>query len=162
MMKVLKTLVIPAFLCLSAAVQAAGNGVMVENPWIREAPPTSKAMAGYMVVHNHGEQERALVAAQSPAYDNVMLHKTIVEDGLAKMVHQMKVTIPAGGSVTFEPKGYHLMLMKPKQALKAGEKVPVTLEFADGEKMELMYEVRASGSMGGMSGGKMDHSSMGH
>ncbi len=162
MMKLLKSLAVMAMLGFTMAVQAAGTGVMVENPWIREAPPTAKAMAGYMVVHNGSERERALVAAKSPAYGNVMLHKTVMEDGMAKMVHQMKVVVPAGGSVTFEPRGYHLMLMKPKQALKVGDKVPVTIEFADGEMMELSFEVRSGGAMGGMDHGQMNHGSMNH
>lgn len=158
-MTLIKSLTVAGVLCLSAAAQAAGMGLMVENPWIRVAPPTAAAQAGYMVVHNGTERERALVAASSPAFANVMLHRTVMEDGLAKMVHQMKITVPAGGRVVFEPNGYHLMLMQPKQPLQAGDKVPVTLEFADGETLELTFEVRAGGNMGHMEHG---HGAMHH
>ncbi len=156
----LKSVMGLALLLFSVAAQA-GMGVMVENPWIREAPPTAKAMAGYMVVRNHGSQGRALVAAECPAFGEVMLHRTIMEGGMAKMVHQMKIEIPAGGAVTFEPNGYHIMLMQPKHALRAGDEVPVTLKFADGETMALSFPVKAGG-MGGMDHSGMDHSAMDH
>ena len=83
-----------------------------------------------------------------------------MEGGMAKMVHQQMIEIPANGSLTFEPNGYHLMLMKPKQQLKAGDKVDITLEFKNGDTMVVTHEVRAD--MGGMDHSGMDHGSMHH
>lgn len=142
--------------------QAAGQ-LMVDNAWIREAPPGATALAGYMTVMNKGDTPRVLVGASSPAFGRVMLHRTVMADGMAKMVHQEKVIIPAKGSVTFEPNDYHLMLMKPKQTLKAGDLVGITLQFENGDTLEVTHEVRAG--MGGMehgSMGGMDHSNMQH
>ncbi len=144
----------------AAALLVAGSAqaehVMISDAWVREAPPGAAALAGYMVVMNHGDVARALVGAASPAFGNVMLHRTVMEGGVAKMVHQMRIELPANGSITFEPSGYHLMMMKPKQALKAGDVVPVTIEFANGEKMEVEYQVKGMEStMGG--GGHHHH-----
>jgi copper(I)-binding protein len=145
-------------LALFASVMAAEMGIMVENAWIREAPPGATAMAGYMVVKNTGAKDKVLVGASSPDFKSVMLHRTVVENGMAKMVHQPVITIPAKGEVTFEPNGYHVMLMGPKRALKAGDKVAVTLKFKDGETVEVVHEVRKEEAgqpmehgMGGMS-----------
>lgn len=137
-------------LLFAGLVQAAG--LMVDNAWVREAPPGSAALAGFMTLHNHSDQERFLVGAESPAFANVMLHKTVSEGGMSHMVHQHMITIPAKGMVSFEPNSYHLMMMKPKQALHAGDKVVVTLQFKNGESMDVTHEVRAG--MGEM----MDHS----
>jgi copper(I)-binding protein len=63
-------------------------------------------------------------------------------------VHQHMIAVPANGSLTFEPNGFHLMMMKPKQALKAGDMVSVTLSFKNGDTLEANYQVRAD--MGGM------------
>lgn len=139
--------------------QAAGQ-LMVDNAWIREAPPGASALAGYMTVMNKGDTPRVLVAASSPAFGMVMLHRTVMEGGMAKMVHQEKVIIPAKGSVTFEPNDYHLMLMKPKQTLKAGDQVDITLRFENGDTLVVSHEVRAG--MGGMDHGGMNHGSMQH
>ncbi len=90
-----------------------------------------------MTLNNHSDAVRTLVGASSPAFGNVMLHRTVMEGGTAKMVHQMAIEIPANGSVTFEPNGYHLMLMKPKQQLKAGDKVDIALKFKSGKTMKV-------------------------
>jgi len=142
------------------SVAQAVGAVMVDNAWIREAPPGATALAGYMTVMNKGEAPRVLVGASSPAFGMVMLHRTVMEDGMAKMVHQESITIPAGGSVTFEPNSYHLMLMKPKQVLKAGDLVDVTLKFKNGETMTVTHKVKAG--MEGMDHGgmNMDHGGM--
>ena len=149
MKKLLQAVIAVGFM-LSATAHAAE--LMVKDRWIREAPPTASALAGYMVIHNGSDKERVLVGAESPLFGNVMLHRTVMEEGMAKMVHQPSITIPAGGSLTFAPNGYHLMLMKPKTSLKAGDKVEITLKFKDGTTLPLSYEVRSGEGMP-----KMEH-----
>jgi periplasmic copper chaperone A len=50
------------------------------------------------------------------------------------------VTVPANGSFTFSPGGFHLMCMQPKMA--PGETVPVTLSFAGGTELTVSFPVR--------------------
>lgn len=161
-MKSIKRMALFMLAALWAGAAQAGGHLNVDNAWIREAPPGATALAGYMTVHNHGDKDRVLVGASSPAFGDVMLHRTIMENGMAKMVHQMAITIPTGGKVTFKPNDYHIMLMKPKHALKAGDKVEITLEFKNGESMTVTYVVRGGkgGGMGDMKG--MDHGNMDH
>ena len=135
----------------------AGDHLMVDDAWVREAPPGAKALAGYMKLHNHGDKERVLVGATSPAFDNVMLHRTVMEGEMSKMVHQHMITIPAGGMLSFEPNSYHLMMVKPKQALKAGDKVSVTQSFKNGDTLEVTHHVRAPMGDMGHSGHDMGH-----
>ncbi len=147
-----------------AGLAQAADSIMVKDAWVREVPPGASGTAGYMVVHNMGDKPRALVGASCDGFGSVMLHRTVMQDGMAKMIHQMKIDVPAGGNVVFKPKDYHIMLMKPKRAFKAGDKVDITLKFKDGETKTVSYEVRAAkggmdhGNMGGMSG--MDHGKM--
>jgi len=159
-MKYLKQVFAVLLMGLWFGVAQAGDKLMVDNAWIREAPPGATALAGYMTVMNKGDAPRVLVGASSPAFGMVMLHRTIMEGGMAKMVHQNEITIPAGGKVSFEPNSYHLMLMKPKQTLKAGDMVDITLKFKNGETMTVTHTVKAG--MGGMDHGgmKMDHGGM--
>ena len=142
------------------SIANAASALMAEDAWIREAPPGATALAGYLVLHNHGSEDRTLVAANSRAFDSVMLHRTVMEDGVAKMVHQHTITLPAGESLTFKPNDYHLMLMRPKHSLKAGDKVDISLEFKNGETLSVTHEVR--GMEGEMGHGAMDHGHMGH
>ncbi len=129
----------------------------VEAPWIREAPPNAMALGGFMVLHNRSAEEVKLVAATSPAFDSVQLHRTVAENGMARMVHQESIAVPAHGETVFKPGDYHLMLMQPKQPLKAGERVEVTLMFDNGSRQTVTFPVQA-----GAMAMPMDHGSMHH
>jgi copper(I)-binding protein len=135
---------------------AAAAGAMVESPWVREAPPTAAALGAFMVLHNHNAMPLVLVGAECSAVGEVQLHRTVMEDGMAKMLHQPSIEIPAHGQLEFKPGDYHLMLMKPKYALKSGEKVAITLKFKDGSTLPVTFVVRAGMDMA------MDHGSMHH
>ena len=145
----MKKLILSSLFVVASGVAFAAEHLVANDAWIREAPPGAKAPAGYMTLHNHGDRERVLVGASSPAFESVMLHRTVVEGEMSKMVHQHMIAIPAGGMVSFEPNSYHLMMMKPKQPLKAGDKVSVTLSFKSGDTQEVTHQVRtAMGEMG--------------
>ena len=110
----------------------------------------AKALGGYMILKNLGESERHLVAASATHFDEVMLHRTVLEGGLARMVHQHEVTIPAGGRIEFRPGDYHLMLMRPDQRFLAGDQIDMILKFKNGEEVRIPYRVLKGMNMGGM------------
>ncbi|MGH7092308.1 MAG: copper chaperone PCu(A)C, partial [Stellaceae bacterium] len=84
-----------------------------------------------------------LVGAQSSACGSLMLHRTESSGGVERMVMVPKVKVPAHGSVTFAPGGYHLMCMKPAAALMVqGHLVSVTLKFGNGETLSADFPVR--------------------
>lgn len=142
MKKGVARLVMSLLIAVWSAFATAAEGIMVEDAWIRQAPPGATALAGYMTLHNHSERERFLVGASSALFGKVMLHRTVMEEGIASMVHQPLIPIPVGGNVIFKPNDFHIMLMKPRQALRAGDQVEVTLEFKNGETLSVSYEVR--------------------
>ena len=125
---------------IAAATEEAG--VSVRDAWAREAPPGAAVMAGYMVLQNNTSRSQVLVAARSSGFENVMIHRTIVKDGLAGMVHASQIELAPNASLIFAPGGYHLMLMNPKRALRAGDRVDITLEFRGGLVLPVAYEVR--------------------
>ena len=123
------------------SVTAAAE-LRARDAWIPEAPPGATVMAGYLQLHNDGQAPRALVAAGSPRFQRVELHRSVHENGMARMRHEHRIELPAGGGVAIEPGGYHLMLMQPAQRLQHGERVPLTLEFDDGSRLQIEAEVR--------------------
>nr|VFJ77915.1 MAG: hypothetical protein BECKFW1821C_GA0114237_11494 [Candidatus Kentron sp. FW] len=120
----------------------AESNPTVSDPWIREAPPGAKAMAGYMVLDNNRDADISLVSASDPDFGTVMIHESVMDSGVMSMVHREEVRIPAKGRVSFEPGGLHLMLMQPKRSFVAGDESTVTLVFADGTKLTTRFEVR--------------------
>ena len=118
------------------------HAVEVNDAWIREAPPTASMMGGFMTIHNPSAQDIVLIAASSKTFKHIMLHRTIEENGVSKMVHQMQVVIPAHGSLEFKPGSYHIMMPAPQKRLVAGDKVMIKLEFKSGKTSDVEFEVR--------------------
>jgi copper(I)-binding protein len=114
------------------SLAAAEQNVTVQKPWMRYLLPSVPA-AGYLTLRNNGGTDVVLTGAASPACGMLMLHKSQDSSGMAMMMEVPSVTVPAHGSVTFAPGGYHLMCMQP--AMKIGETVNVTLMFQDGSKL---------------------------
>jgi len=125
------------FLGLPGLADAA-SPVSVTKPWIRYLLPTIPA-AGYMSVHNGGDADAILTGASSPACGMVMLHKSEDSSGMSMMMEMPTITIPAHGSVTFQPGGYHLMCMSP--AMRPGDTVRLTLSFQDGSSLKIAAPV---------------------
>ena len=130
-------------LALTPVAAAAGEaGISVRDAWVRETPPGVAVMAGYMVLQNDTSRSQVLVAASSSGFEAVMIHRTIVKDSLAGMVHASQIELTPGASLIFAPGSYHLMLMNPKRALRAGDRVVINLEFRGGPVLPVAYEVR--------------------
>ena len=157
-MKVANKLLGIIFLVSASAVSA--SDVEIEGAWVREAPPGMQMLAGYMVVENKTGKDLVMTGAESSAFGSIELHHTMIKDGMASMVQQKSVTIPAHGKFTFEPKGYHLMLMKPVKDLHQGDKVKITLQFSNHKNVAGAFPVRqGDGSM--MHHHEMNHKEMG-
>jgi len=103
--------------------------------------PGDLPMAGYFVITSQAPGPLRLVGAESPAFGGVMVHRSVEQDGMARMVHVDGVDLDPGQSVAFAPGGYHLMLMNRTGELHAGEDVPVTLQFGDGETLVVHFRV---------------------
>jgi copper(I)-binding protein len=103
--------------------------------------PGDLPMAGYFVITSQAPGPLRLVGAASPAFGGVMVHRSVEKDGMARMVHVDGVDLTPGQPVEFAPGGYHLMLMNRTGDLHAGEDVPVTLQFGDGQTLLVNFRV---------------------
>lgn len=135
----------------------AEQAVMVHDAWIRPAPPGAKVLAAYMTIMNGSSEQRALTSVSCGLFDKVEIHRTEMHEGMMKMVPQERLTLPAGGSVTLEPRGYHLMLIGTKSVPKEGEEVDMELHFDNGQTLHLKVPIRPGGDKGGMMEGHGHH-----
>lgn len=131
-----------AALLLIACGPGPDDGVLIEDPWIREAPPAARALAGYMHLENRGNTPVALLRANSDSFERIELHHTLEVDGTMRMVEVDHVPLPPGETVAFAPGGLHLMLFTPQEPLRAGNRVTIELSFSDGTVRDLRFEVR--------------------
>jgi len=104
--------------------------------------PAGIPSGGYFTLHNDTAKTVVLTGASTPGCDGMMLHKSENKGGMSSMQGVDAVDVPAGGSVSFAPGGYHLMCMDSKPAITPGAKVPVTLLFKDGSKLTAQFSVR--------------------
>jgi copper(I)-binding protein len=131
-------------LLLTCAVSPAmaGETLVISDAWVREAPPGASMLAGYLVIENTGDRDTALVSVESPAFAHVMLHQSVTVDGVARMLHQDRIPLPAHASVALQPGSYHLMMPAPDTRLVAGDKVDFVLHFADDSSRQVTAVVR--------------------
>lgn len=128
------------FLVLPTTVAAAPP--VAEGGWIREAPPTANARAGYVHLRNPGQTEVSLVGARSEAFGAIEVHESFERDGMMRMRRRAAVEVPAGGETRLQPGGLHLMLFRAQQPLPGGTVVEIVLEFDDGAEVAVPFEVR--------------------
>jgi hypothetical protein len=122
------------------AVGRAAADVSVSDATIREVPPGQEVTALFMKVSNSGPVT-ALVAVKSSIAKAIELHNNVEEKGQLAMRPVEKVEIPANGSIELKPGGLHVMLIGLKRAIKDGESIPLTLEFADGSEKKIEARV---------------------
>ena len=136
----MRALAILAVTLLLAACSAK-EGVEAHDAWIRVPPPDAMSLGGYMELRNHGPDAVTLTGVRSADFGHIMLHDTVIEDGVARMVHADEVSIGPGETAVFEPGGRHLMLMGPQREFAEGDSVELVLEFVDGTELALSAPV---------------------
>jgi periplasmic copper chaperone A len=132
-------------LAAGVAAQAAEGGLVISDPWVRTIIP-SRPAAGYFTLSNKTGKPQALVGASSPACGSVMLHHSVNQNGVERMLMVKSIAVPAGGQVKFAPGGYHLMCMQPAKDVTPGHSMPITLRFKDGGTITAEFPIH--GAMG--------------
>lgn len=130
------------------ALAFAGSPLQVKDAWVPEAPPVAEVMAAYFEVENTGDKAVTITDVNCPDFGMVMMHKTVTQDGMSKMMHQDGVTVAAKSKVKFERGGLHLMLMNPKHAFKVGDSIPLTMQTSDKQTIQFNAIVKPA-SLGG-------------
>ncbi|HSH83592.1 MAG TPA: copper chaperone PCu(A)C [Guyparkeria sp.] len=151
-----KALLLAASLLLGGLAQAAE--LEVDSPWVALAPPGAQATAAFMELHNPGDEPVDLVGVHAEGFQAIELHRSINEDGMHRMIEQKRITVPAGGSVSLAPGGYHVMLIGPERTLEEGEVLSLELRLDGGEALTIEAPVtRREQAMGGAGGGAGHH-----
>ncbi|MGA9854915.1 MAG: copper chaperone PCu(A)C [Gammaproteobacteria bacterium] len=119
------------------------GSLSVTGAWLRLLPG-DLPLAAYAHVTNTSEHTLKLIAASSPEFSDVQLHRSVVHDGMDEMLHLDAITIEAGKTLDFAPGGYHLMLFGRKHPLQTGQRIPVTLRFSDGSEYTAEFVVKGA------------------
>ena len=124
-----RSLIAPALVLLLAALPALAAGLTVTNAWSRSTPPVAKVGVVYFTLTNDtGKSDRLLKLSTSVA-EKVEVHRTEVQDGIARMREVVVLHVDAGQTLEFKPGGMHVMLMGLRKPLVAGTAYELDLLF---------------------------------
>ena len=108
----------------------------------RPAPLAGGTGAVYFTVLNGLDQDIRLVSASTSAANVVETHETVSENSVMRMIPLPDgYAIPAGEALVLKPGGKHIMLIDVVRPLQPGDEFSLTVNFDNGESIELTVPV---------------------
>lgn len=103
----------------------------------------SYVSAAFATLANDGGSDDALVAVTGALEGDLQLHNTVAtDDGTAgTMVHVDVIDVPAHGTTTLQPGGYHVMMMGLTAPLREGDGVRLTFHFRSGAELTATFPI---------------------
>jgi copper(I)-binding protein len=124
-----------------AAGPSGAPTIEVSGSWVRPAAAGAET-AAYLTIANHGPGDR-LIAVRTAIAGSAMIHQTATDsNGMTGMSMVADVPIPAGGTVTLEPGGTHVMLAGLTSTLAPGATVELELVFEHAGAIRVPTAVR--------------------
>jgi periplasmic copper chaperone A len=143
----LLTLAGPAF-----ADPVKAGDLTLDNAWARATPKGSQVGAGYITIRNDGAAADRLASAAADFAD-AQIHEMKHANGVMQMREAKDgVEIPANGTLSLAPGGYHVMFVGLKHPLAKGDTISVTLKFARAGEVKVAMPVLAVGAAGPAAG----------
>ena len=127
-LKTVKFLLLFSFLSTLFFSSKLSAEIIIEDYWARVTPSGSGSV--YMKIINSKDEDDRLLSASSNKAGMVMIHRSIRDGNISKMIHVHDgIPVPKKSSVKLKPGDYHLMLMNINENLSLGDKISVTLIF---------------------------------
>lgn len=124
--------------------------IKVKSAWIPLPPKGLTNAAAYMDIMNGGSDVDRLLGVSCSCAAKVELHEMSMAGGVMRMrAAPNGLEVPPVGELRLAPHGEHLMLMGLKRPLRAGEPVPLTLQFEHAGKVTVEALVKTP-PLGGM------------
>lgn len=145
------------------AHEITAGDLQIIHPHIPQPTASAKSAGGYMTIVNTGAEADRLIGIETDLAAKAEVHESkISADGVGTMEPVPALEIPAGGTVSLERGGYHIMLMGLKGKLAEGEMHKATLIFERAGRVEIAFEIDPPMGMADMDHSEMDHGADGH
>ncbi|WP_227842248.1 copper chaperone PCu(A)C [Vreelandella zhuhanensis] len=126
------------------AQDVSPEGLHLLHPFATPTPPSVPHGAAYLSISVEDDTPAVLVGARTPVSESVEIHDMSMDDGIMRMRRIEQLEVEPGTTQVMRPGGgYHLMLMNLVSPLQAGERFPLTLEFAHRGDIEVEVDVQA-------------------
>ena len=154
-MRVLKSLLIIAFLGLGAAAAQAHEykigDLEIVHPWARAQLKGSDVADGFMKIINHGTTPDKLIAVTVEFAKAAQIHDMKMDGTVMTMVELKDgLEIPAGATVELKPLALHLMFLGVKDELVPDEMMNGELTFEKAGKIKVEFMIEPAGTKDSM------------
>ena len=134
-------------------VPSAVHGALeMHKPWARASSSRhqpSDLAGAFLSITNKGPDDDRLVGASSPLAERIDLQGIKVVGADIEMRPMANgVIVPAGYTMTLQPRGYHLLLQGVKTPLEKGSMLPVILTFEKAGAVTVEFAVEEPGLVG--------------
>ncbi|MDH4200564.1 MAG: copper chaperone PCu(A)C [Spirochaetia bacterium] len=133
---------IATFIFIFESCNKKKESLKIENAWVTESIPGSGINAAYMKITNLSDKDETLLSIDCDNFETAEFHSMTEEGGVMKMNQMDSVLIKPGAAMVFEPGGAHIMLLKSKHDLKAGQKISLNLHFQNAGIKSLTGDVK--------------------
>lgn len=135
---------------LLVTLLAFANGCQAEKPtspvtitdaWVKTTVPGGRVSAAYMQIKSTAPVK--LIKVETEIAGIVEIHDMKMNDGVMEMKALDSLDIPEQTAVTLKPGGLHVMLLKLNKPINTGDKVAMTLTFAQRDNKTFIANVIA-------------------
>jgi len=156
------SLFLAALVMVGCTISGGDAGeIEIENVWGRSSPMVAENGAFYMVVTNNSGTDDELLAAMTDACGAVELHEMYMKENDVMGMREVPggtIPVPDGETVELKAGGLHVMCIGKEVEFAVGDKIPLTLEFANAGEISVIANIRESEMDGmDMEGMDMEH-----
>ena len=126
---------------------AIAEGLEFNQGWSREMVPGAKSAAIYGQFVNTGDKDLMVQHITSDVAGMLMIHRSILENGMMKMRHIEQLLIRSGETIVLEPGGRHIMLSRMNKDLSEGDSFDINISSSDGGQKTASIIVGSVGQM---------------
>lgn len=128
----------------TAGAQNSSIGALeIRDAWVRESIGSAKTAAGFLELHNGGQEAVTVTGISCESAERAQLHTTVRDGDVMRMRPIESIAIAPGETVPLQPGGMHIMFMGVDEPLRPGMQVDLTLTLSNGRAGHLKVPVRA-------------------
>lgn len=151
----MKRLVAAVAYLTTVSSSALAGTINVVDAWAPSLDDTSRPGSVFVTIANPGAADE-LTRIETPVALLAQIHSIKNDEGAERMKRTKRLPIPADAEVVLRGEDFHVMLVKVKKALTAGETFPMTFVFANAGRIDAVVAVKAQ-DMPGMGSASHGH-----
>lgn len=132
------------FILAFTNIALAMDKIIITDAWLWVPP--NKVAGAFFEIKNNTDKALNIISATTKGAKKIELHNHIMDGAIMKMRQVKQIEVPANGTTSFNPHGYHLMMYKlDKDIFAVGNMVVVNFTFDDQSTASAKFHVMPFG-----------------